>query len=183
MNEMKSRVPGPHTLVHPGPFNPVRIKSMHCERGRHIRLSLSPGLSLYDAMVAPLARAGIENASTTLLGGYLASVVYCVAPPDASKSAVAAYTTPIQAGPAYLIFGNATLGKDAGGKPLVHCHAAIVTENGEVRGGHILPHSCIIGKQPIAVLVTSLEGFELRLTYDAETNISLLLPTEEMIRA
>ncbi len=183
MNEMKSRVPGPHSLVHPGPLNPVRIKSMHCERGRHVRLSLSPGLSLYDALVAPLARAGIENASTTLLGGHLESVDYCVAPPDPSGTAVAAYTTPIHADNAYLVFGNATLGKDASGEAVVHCHAAIMTGNGEVRGGHILPHSCIIGRHPIVALVTSLEGFELRVTYDAETNLSFFLPTGELAHA
>lgn len=183
MNEMNSRVPGPRTLVHPGPLNPDRITSMHSARARHVRLSLPPGLSLYDALVAPLARAGMENASTTLLGGDLESVAYCVAPPDPSGTAVAAYTTPLHAKNAYLVFGNATLGKDASGEAVVHCHAAIRTANGEVRGGHILPHHCIIGSQPITALVTSLDGFELRVTYDAETNLSFFLPTGERVHA
>ncbi|MEO7400982.1 MAG: hypothetical protein ABIV07_09480, partial [Polaromonas sp.] len=94
-----------------------------------------------------------------------------------------AYIAPIHAKNAYLVFGNATLGKDASGEAVVHCHAAIVTEDGEVRGGHILPHTCIIGKQPIVALVTALDGFELRVTYDAETNLSFFLPTGELAHA
>ncbi len=78
-----------------------------------------------------------------------------------------------------MIFGNATLGKDAHGKPVVHCHAAIRTENGQTKGGHILAESSIVGSDPILVLVTSLDGFELRVTYDPETNIPLLQPQEE----
>ena len=43
---------------------------------------------------------------------------------------VVAYTAPISAGAAYLIFGNATLGKTDAGAPLVHCHAAFCDETG-----------------------------------------------------
>jgi predicted DNA-binding protein with PD1-like motif len=174
-----SQFPRPRTLIHPGPFNPVRIQSRHSERGRHIRLALQPGLSLFDALVKPLAGIGVKNASTTILGGFFTELQYCVAPPDPSRKAVIAYTQPIHAGRAFMIFGNATLGKDVHGKPLVHCHAAIRTEGGQTKGGHILTESSIVGPEPISVLVTSLDGFELRVTFDPETNIPLLLPHEE----
>ncbi len=78
-----------------------------------------------------------------------------------------------------MVFGNATLGKSANGAPLVHCHAAVRTESGLIRGGHILTQQSIVGSEPIAVLVTSLDDFELRVAYDAETNIPLLQPREE----
>ena len=89
---------------------------------------------------------------------------------------VVAYTAPISAGAAYLIFGNATLGKTDAGAPLVHCHAAFCDETGAPLGGHIVPQTTIVGERPVPVLVTSLEGFELRATYDAETNLRLLQP-------
>jgi len=174
-----SPFPRPRTLVHPGPFNPVRIRSMRCASGRHIRLTLLPGLSLFDAIVQPLAAIGVKNASTTILGGWFDALHYCVAPPDPSHRAVVAYTQPIHAGRAYMIFGNATLGKGMKGEALVHCHAAIRTEGGATRGGHILTQSSIVGAAPITVLVTSLDGFELRVTFDPETKISLLQPHEE----
>ncbi|WP_349643566.1 DUF296 domain-containing protein [Bradyrhizobium genosp. SA-3] len=137
---------------------------------------MEPGISLFDALVEPLARAGVASASMTILGGHFERLHYCVAPPDPSRQAVIAYANPIDAGRAYMIFGNATLGKSLQNRPLVHCHAAIRTESGEVKGGHILTETSIVGSDPIPVLVTSLEGFELRQMFDPETNISLLLP-------
>jgi len=65
------------------------------------------------------------------------------------------------------------------GQPIVHCHAAIRTADGVMKGGHIMTQSCIVGPEPISVLVTSLDGFELRVTFDPETNIPLIQPHEE----
>ena len=174
-----SRFPRARTLIHPGPVNPVRIQSLRAARGRHVRLALPPGTSLLDGLVGPLAAVGITNASTTILGGFVEELRYCVPAPDPSGSAVAGYSEPILAGRAYLIFGNATLGKSMTGEPLVHCHAAFRTGSGQVKGGHVLPEFCIIGCDPIPVLVTSLDGFELRQAHDPETNVPLLQPYQE----
>lgn len=54
-----------------------------------------------------------------------------------------AYANPIDAGRTCMIFGNATLGKSLQNLPLVQCHAAIRTESGEVKGGHILTETSI----------------------------------------
>lgn len=171
--------PRPRTMIHPGRFNPVRIQSLRSASGRHVRLALLPGVSLFDGLVKPLAERGITSASTTILGGYFDNLDYCVAPPDPKGEAVIAYTKPIPAGRSYMIFGNATLGVSMKGAPLVHCHAAIRTEAGEVKGGHILTDACIVGAAPIPVLVVSLDEFELRQDYDPETNIPLLQPHKD----
>lgn len=169
----------PRLLIHPGRFNPVRINSLGAPAARHVRLSLAPGCTLYEAIVKPLAGIGIRNASLTILGGAFDVLSYCVAPPDPSGQAVIAYTAPIDAGAAYMVFGNATLGRSLKGEPLVHCHATIRTAAGELRGGHILTEDCVIGPQPISALVTSLEGFNLQQAYDPETNIPLLQPRKD----
>ncbi len=171
-------LPRPRTLIHPGAFNPVRIHSRCAGRGRHIRLGLRPGASLFDALVNALAEVGVENASMTLLGGAFSRLDYCTAPPDPAHLRVVAYTEPIAAGPSYLIFGNATLGKSDTGAPLVHCHAAFCDARGEPLGGHIMAQTTVVGPTPVPVLVTALDGFELRATYDAETNLRLLQPRE-----
>lgn len=170
--------PRARTLIHPGPFNPVRIHSRHSPAARHVRLLLQPGMSLFDALVQPLAEAGIHSASTTILGGAFERLLFCVAPPDPSKKALIAYSKPRDAGRAYMVFGNATLGKGLENEPVVHCHAAIHTAAG-VRGGHIVPQASIVGPDPIPVLVTSIDGFELRVAFDPETNIPLMQPHEE----
>ena len=177
-SRVTSEIPRPRTLIHPGAFNPVRIQSRQSAQARHVRLALQPGISLFEALVRPLAAMGIANASTTILGGFFSQLHYCVAPPDPSGRAVIAYTAPMAAGRCTMVFGNATIGKDAAGRPLVHCHAAIRTEDGATRGGHIIPQMSIVGADPIAVLVTSLDDFELRVAFDPETNIPLLQPVE-----
>lgn len=171
-----SVVPRSRTLVHPGPFNPVRITSQRAKQARHFRLLLASGVSLYNGLVRPLAAMGVHNASTTILGGEFSQIFFCVAPPDPLKKAIIAYTEPIDAGRAYMIFGNATLGVSSNDLPIVHCHAAIRTQAGVLKGGHIITDQCIVGASPISVLVTSLDDFELRVSFDPETNIALLQP-------
>ena len=170
------QAPRPRTLVHPGPVDPVRIVHRHAARGRHFRLALEPGRSLHDAIVGPLGALGVGSASMTILGGGLASLSYCVAPPDPSGARVANYTRPIAAGPALFVFGNATLGKGARGEPLVHCHATFALGDGTVRGGHVVVDRSVVGPVPLAVLVTTLDGFDLRVSFDAETAMPLMRP-------
>ncbi|MDR5653812.1 DUF296 domain-containing protein [Ruixingdingia sedimenti] len=168
--------PRPRTLVHPGRAAPVRIHSMESPHARHLRLMLEPGRSLHAALVEPLARRGIAAASTTILGGGFAQLFYCVAPPDPQGRAVIAYSDPIDAGAATMIFGNATIGRGLTGAVLVHCHAVLRTGAGAMAGGHILPERSIVGPAPIPVLVTVIEDFEIRQTHDPETNIALFQP-------
>lgn len=168
----------PRYLRQPGRFNPVRIKSVASPFGRHFRLLLEPGETLYDAVVKPLANLEIRDASMTILGGWFKDLYYCVAPPDPEGRTVIAYSEPRPAGFTYMVFGNATLGRSIDGDPLVHCHAAVKTERGEVMGGHIVTEKTIVGPKPISVLITSLEGFELRQAFDEETGIPLFQPME-----
>jgi predicted DNA-binding protein with PD1-like motif len=173
-----SSVPRPRTLIHPGKSIATRILHRDCKQGRHLRLLLKPGLSLYDALISPLQAVGIHSASTTILGGHFSHLDYCVAPPDATGQAVTSYTEPIHAGVSHFIFGNATIGKDANSKPIVHCHAAFRTASGACKGGHIITQTSFVGHKPISVLVTAFTDFDLQVFYDPETNISLLQPHE-----
>ena len=169
-------LPRARTLVHPGPVGPIRIEHRHANQGRHFRLGLEPGRTMEEAIIEPLLQLGVTSASMTLLGGRLETLLYCVAPPDPTGERVANYTRPIPAGPATLIFGNATLGKNTRGEAIVHCHATFVCADGQVRGGHIVVDRSVVGTTPIPVLVTSLDGIELRITQDEETHMPLMRP-------
>ena len=169
-------LPRPRTLVHPGPVGPIRIEHRHANQARHFRLGLEPGRTMQDAIIEPLMLLGVQAASMTILGGRLEKLLYCVAPPDPTGERVANYTRPIEAGAATLIFGNATLGKNTRGEPIVHCHATFVCEDGNVRGGHIVVDRSTVADATIAVLVTSLDGIELRITQDEETHMPLMRP-------
>ena len=169
-------LPRARTLVHPGPVDAIRIQHLQAPRGRHFRLGLEPGRTLEDAIIEPLLVLGVRSASMTLLGGRIDNLLYCVAPPDPSGERVANYTRPIEAGSATLIFGNATLGRNARGEAVVHCHATFACADGRVRGGHIVVDRCVVAGAPLPVLVTSLDGIELRITQDEETHMPLMRP-------
>lgn len=164
------------TLQHPGQYDPIRIKSEHSREARHFRLSLEPGRTLYDALVVPLSELDAATASTTVLGGWFSTLQYCVAPPDPRKEAIIRYSAPIDAGESYMVFGNATLGTNMEGAPMVHCHAALKRSDGAVMGGHIIPEETIVGDVPISVLVTAMDDFSLRQALDPETCIPLFQP-------
>ena len=170
-------LPRPRTLVHPGPVGPIRIEHRHANLGRHFRLALEPGRTMQDAIIEPLLALGVQAASMTLLGGRVSRLLYCVAPPDPTGERVANYTRPIDAGAATFIFGNATLGRNGRGEPVVHCHATFVCEDGSVRGGHVVvDRSVVEAGATIPVLATSLDGIELRITQDDETHMPLMRP-------
>lgn len=180
-----STPPRSRTLRHPGRLRLERFRPLSGERGSHLRLTLASGSILFDALVGALSAAGLRGASMTILGGRFSEMFYCVAPPDPTGAAVIAYGPPIAIGPAYLVFGNATMGTSIAGKPLVHCHGTIRSADGSVRGGHILTERCVVDS-PVTVLATAFEGLALRQQYDPETNISLLQPAapeEEHVKA
>lgn len=176
-SQRSTNVPRARTMAHPGSFNPVRMQSCSAQAGRHFRLQLQPGWYLFDAIIGSLQEHGIRNASLTLLGGFFDKLQYCTAPPDPSQKTLIAYTAPISTGHSSLVFGNATVGQNEKGMPLVHCHAVVSTAGGSLAGGHLITQHAVIGKQPISALAVALEGFNLQATYDAETHMSLLHPT------
>ena len=183
MSYRMASLPRPRTLAHPGPFGAVRIETLCAGSGRHYRLSLPPGRSLFDAIVEALAGVGVHSASMTLLDGDLSALSFCLARPDATGRVVATYSAPEAVGPARFIFGNATLGRSPDGAPVVHCHAVFSTPEGGVRGGHLLTERTIVGAAPVKAVATALDGIDLRITYDEETRMQLLKPRSEVRHA
>ncbi|MCO5977007.1 PCC domain-containing protein [Ideonella oryzae] len=176
MPERFAALPRPRTLVHPGPFRASRIDAMHAPHGRHFRLSVGSGPSLYEALVEGLAAHQVTSASMTLIGGRFDLLTFCFAGEDRSGQALVRYSAPMVTESAQFVFGNATLGKTAAGRPIVHCHAVFRGGDGRMLGGHLLTERCRVGTAPMTVLATSLEGFELRVDVDAETRTPLLHP-------
>lgn len=176
-------LPRPRTLVHPGPAAAVRIEHLCAGRARQFRLALPTGASLHDGIVDALRARGVRSASMTLLGGTFESLRYCLAVRDTSGRRVANYGSPIAARNARLLFGNATLGLSAESIPIVHCHAAFCIDAMRARGGHLLAEQCRVGAVPVIVLVTALDGIELRVGFDDETQLPLLRPHREPLDA
>lgn len=176
MIEKTTVLPRARTVVHPGPYGPVRITHMHADQARHFRLSLPAGQMLYDSLVQMLAKEGVTSASMTLIDGELEDMAFCMALPDPSGRVLATYGAPERLRGARLIFGNATLGRSARGSAIVHCHGAFCLADGRIRGGHILTDRTRVGCIPVTAVVTTLDSFDLRMSYDEETRMPLMHP-------
>jgi len=176
MTEKATALPRARTVVHPGPYGPVRIAHMHADKGRHFRLSLPAGRTLHDSLVQALAAEDVASASMTLIDGELEHLSFCTALPDPAGRVLATYGAPEALRGARLIFGNATMGRRADGGPIVHCHGVFREVDGRVRGGHILAERTLVGRSPVTVVVTALDSFELRVAYDEETRMPLMRP-------
>ena len=169
----------PRTMVHPGPMAPLRLEPVAARGQRQWRLRLAPGQVLLPALTGALAAQGVQAAALALFGGELATAAYCLPIPDPEGQVIATYGAPLVLHNAALLRASATLGQTADGAPVIHCHATFADAQGQVRGGHVLPDRTVVGQRPITVLVTALDGIELRLGFDPETRLHMLRPSEK----
>jgi predicted DNA-binding protein with PD1-like motif len=169
----------PRTLVHPGPRADVRLEHATAHGGRQLRISLPAGTGLHEGLTRALASAGVQAAAIALVGGDLAEVAYCLPIPDPEGQLMATYGEPHVLRGASLLRGSATLGQDAQGLPVIHCHASFADAEGAVRGGHVLTPRTVVGQRPVTALVSVLDGVALRLGFDAETRLNMLRPNAQ----
>ena len=179
MSVLSSAPYRPRTMVHPGPVAPVRLEPVAARGQRQWRLSLAPGQLLLQALTDALAAQGVRTAALALLGGELETVAYCLPIPDPEGQVIATYGAPLVLHHVALLRASATLGQAADGAPVIHCHASFADADGTVRGGHVLPDRTVVGRRPVTVLATALDGIDLRLGFDPETRLHMLRPTEK----
>lgn len=168
----------PRTMAHPGPVAPLRLEHVAARGQRQWRLRLAPGQVLLSALTEALAGQGVHAAALALCGGELQTVAYCLPIPDPEGQVIATYGAPLVLHKACLLRGSATLGQTTEGAPVIHCHATFADAQGAVRGGHVLTERTVVGRRPVTVLATALDGLELRLGFDPETRLHMLRPSE-----
>lgn len=169
----------PRTLVHPGPRADVRLEQATAHGGQQLRISLPAGTGLHEGLTRALASAGVQAAAIALVGGDLEEVAYCLPVPDPEGQLMATYGEPHVLRGASLLRGSATLGQDAQGVPVIHCHASFADAEGVVRGGHVLTPRTVVGPRPVTALVSVLDGVMLRLGFDTETRLNMLRPSAQ----
>lgn len=168
-------------LVQPGPVHPARFESL---RGAPVVLDyvLQPGQSLNQALTAPLVAAGLQGGTIAFGGGTLAPFRYVRPGPPDSAAHVAYFTAPYApAGETTVEAANATFGWD-GDNPYVHIHGAWIEADGLRRGGHMLPHDCIVARAMTA-RAWGFPNIRVATAADAETNFTLFQPSGPSIDA
>jgi len=160
------------SLRQPGPASAERIESVMV-RGRRIAYALRAGMTLNEALTAPLAAAGLSCGAIRFEGAVLDPFAFVVPHPAPDASHVA-YFSPTRrpAGGARVEVACATFGwRD--GAPFVHCHGAWDSADGG--GGHVLPLDSIVARAGVAVAWGSAES-RIAVEPDPETNFPLFRP-------
>ncbi len=131
-------------LKQPGEAGEPRRLAVDAEDGGQFRVVLPEGRDLLTDLTRMLVDKGISNAAVQLVGGSFASLEYLTGQPDHSGERVATYgaPTPLE-GPVTVVGGNAILGRDGEGNPILHCHAVIIDNDGELHGGHLPKGVCV----------------------------------------
>jgi predicted DNA-binding protein with PD1-like motif len=163
------------SLRQPGPAHPSRIDVFRGDP-HALNFVLKPGLTLNEAVTAPLVEAGFQCGTVTFSGTLLNPFRYVMPGPADNDSHVAYFTAPrAPSGTTRIERGNATFGW-SDGKPFIHCHAAWIEPDGSRRGGHILPLETIIA-EPGEAAAWGFHTILVEATPDPETNFTLFQPS------
>jgi predicted DNA-binding protein with PD1-like motif len=163
------------TLRQPGPADPNRIDTFRGDP-QALHFDLKPGVTLNEALTAPLVKAGFQSGTITFKGTALSPFSYVMPGPADNDSHVAYFTAPhTPPGTTRIEQANATFGW-ADGKPFIHCHAAWIEPDGSRRGGHILPRETTVAEAGEAT-AWGFRTVRIEAKPDAETNFTLFQPS------
>lgn len=172
------------TLTHPGPVAAQRRDLIWGQLGGEGLIRLNPGGDFMSALPAALAARGVRSGGLILLTGDVARLVFMTGGPDESGARAATPQGPHEiACPAQVLAGHAVFGLNAEGQPFMHCHAAFLDAQGQVRGGHLISHHCIAGPSGILAAVTGIDGAGFRVGPDIETNFAIFQAVTDLAGA
>lgn len=159
------------TLLQPGPEHPDRIDTVR-GHARALRYTLPAGLTLNEAVTAPLVAAGFQAAVVRIGSAVLAPFSFVMPGPPDGPAHVAYFTAAVSP-PSETVLEQArcTFGFN-GDAPMIHCHAAWMEADGRRRGGHILPHETRLAA-PAEAVAWGFADARIATAADAETNFTL----------
>jgi predicted DNA-binding protein with PD1-like motif len=163
------------SLRQPGPVHPSRIDSFR-ENPHVLRFAPRAGVTLNEALSAPLVEAGLQCGTVTFKATAIGPFLYVMPGPADDESHVAYFSAPrAPSGITRIEQANATFGWSAG-KPFIHCHAVWIEPDGSRRGGHILPLETVV-VEPGEATGFGFRSIGIEARADPETNFTLFQPT------
>ncbi len=163
------------SILHPGIPSQVKISSVSATL-ESVEVTLNPGSSLLNSMIAALEPFQVQSAVLRLAGGVFEPFCYVMPALSRSKQHSVYFSERYDvAGQVSLESACVTVGlRD--NKPWLHCHAVWIEPDGTRRCGHLLPEDVHVA-QPIQASVSVLRGATFNVMPDSETNFSLFVPT------
>lgn len=172
MTAMRAAVP--RALRQPGPADADRIDAA-ADTGRTLDFTLAAGMSLLDAVAAPLEAARLAGAAVMVRGVRFNPFRYVIPALSSDPVHVAYYSaTHAPENEVEVTYGTLTYG-EKDGRPFLHCHALWRDQTGQPRGGHVLPTDSVVSA-PGQASAFGTERVAMVSRFDPETNFSLFRP-------
>ena len=151
-----------------------RIDSFE-DRSRSLNFTLASGMSLLDAVAAPLESAGLTGAGVSFKNVRFKPFHYVLPAHSPDAEHVAYYSaTHAPAEEIEVICANLTYGRK-GGAPFLHCHAMWRDRTGRMCGGHVLPLEAFVSATGQATAFGT-DQVTMVSKFDPETNFTLFRP-------
>lgn len=161
-------------VFHAGPRQSPRIISVPTRHSEHL-VELAEGDDLFESVTGFLESLSVSGLMVEFVGGEFGRInfVYPAYGPDAEHPM--SFTSEFDyEGPAALQHASATVGtKD--GAPFTHIHASWTTEEGQAKGGHLLPGT-LIGPRGLRIRVFALTDAQQLSEADPETGFFAFAP-------
>lgn len=163
-------------LKHPGPVAPIRRDVMAGRNQKTYRIGLGRGETLAASIVRALKVLDIRAGALDIKNVVFDRLSYYQIASSPDVEPVAHYTTPlILSARSMLIGSGATIGVTQQGNYAIHCHGLVVTESGELVGGHFLPDDCVVAEEGVAYLC-ALNHMDLIVGLDPEIKTPVFQP-------
>lgn len=168
---------GVRHFYHAGPAQQPRLLDCEVACSQELRVELAPGSQVGESLLAMLAHYNYQSAVGRVLWGSARTVAYHRMVTTADRQRPYDYGKPVVLqGHVTFISGALTVGRDASGAPLLHCHAGMLDSLGQQHGGHLVLQQVVVGGEPLVLRLCLFEQVAYQVQPDTETQFNLLHP-------
>ena len=168
---------GVRTFIHGGPPLSPRRLDLEVAYSQELRIVLPAGSNVAAGVLKALEGRRYGSAVGRLLSGSAAHLSYHRMVVTDTPERPYDYGQPVVLdGYVTFISGAITVGRDAQGTPLLHCHAGFLDRHGEQHGGHLVLSTLIDGSEPLVMRLCLFDQVTYQVQPDAETHFNLLHP-------
>ncbi|HEU0229031.1 MAG TPA: hypothetical protein VFR20_00540 [Burkholderiaceae bacterium] len=140
------------------------------------RIALRQGATLYACVAEAMASLNLKAAALNIEHVTFSRISYFLITSSPDVEQVAHYTTALHLEEhAMLVGAGATVGANDRGDLAIHCHGLVVTDSGDMVGGHFLTDQCVVAEDGVAYL-SALGYMDLVIGVDPEIKTPVFQP-------
>ncbi|MHC6226246.1 PPC domain-containing DNA-binding protein [Pseudomonas sp. X10] len=168
---------GVRLFIHGGQPRQPRLLECEVSHGEELRIVLPLACNVAEGLLEALEGRRYRSAVGRILCGGAAHLSYHRMVTTSNIQRPYDYGQPVVLdGYITFISGALTVGRDAAGAPLLHCHAGFIDRDGHQHGGHLVLDRLVVGSEALVIRLCLFDQVAYQVQPDAETHFNLLHP-------